>query len=69
MKAAVITGEGTPVAQHVEVVDDWGECLPGHHDVVVKSSRLMGWHGNAWFGSRVSQSEWFGWLRNCDRCW
>jgi len=50
MKAAVITGEGTPVAQHVEVVDDWGECLPGHHDVVVRTEASALNHLDLWVG-------------------
>ena len=37
MKAAVITRQGTPVADHVSVVDDWPDPVPGPGHLVVRT--------------------------------
>jgi NADPH:quinone reductase-like Zn-dependent oxidoreductase len=50
MKAAVITGEGTPVAENVIVVNDWQDVSPQAHDVVVKTEASALNHLDLWVG-------------------
>jgi len=37
MRAAIITGEGTPVAGNVKISNDWPDLKPKPHEVVVKT--------------------------------
>ncbi len=50
MKAAVITGEGTPVAENVLVVNDWQEVSPQAHEVVIKTEASALNHLDLWVG-------------------
>jgi NADPH:quinone reductase-like Zn-dependent oxidoreductase len=50
MKAAVITSEGTPVAAHVQVVDDWADLSPDPAEVVVKTEASALNHLDLWVG-------------------
>ena len=50
MKSAVITGEGTPVANNVSVVDDWETPVPSSHDVVVRTEASALNHLDLWVG-------------------
>ncbi|MDP6693292.1 MAG: zinc-binding dehydrogenase [Phycisphaerales bacterium] len=50
MKAVVIRGKGTPVANNVEVVDDWNNLTPGFKEVVVKTEASALNHLDLWVG-------------------
>ena len=50
MKAVVIRGKGTPVANNVEVVDDWNNLTPGLKEVVVKTEASALNHLDLWVG-------------------
>ncbi|MGY8752523.1 MAG: alcohol dehydrogenase, partial [Phycisphaerales bacterium] len=50
MKAAVITGEGTPVASNVAIVNDWQEVTPCANDVVVQTEASALNHLDLWVG-------------------
>ena len=50
MKAAVITGEGTPVASNVQFVNDWNELAPKQNEVLVKTEASALNHLDLWVG-------------------
>lgn len=50
MKAIVIRGKGTPVANNVELVDDWNNLTPGAKEVVVKTEASALNHLDLWVG-------------------
>ena len=83
MKAATITGEGTPVAKNVTVVNDWQDAAPQAHEVVVKTEASALNHLDLWVGigmpglgleyPRVSGSDGCGIVvsigKNVDEAW
>jgi NADPH:quinone reductase-like Zn-dependent oxidoreductase len=50
MKAAISRGEGVPVAQNVEYVNDWQACEPKPNTVVVKTEASALNHLDLWVG-------------------
>ena len=50
MNAAVITGEGTPVASSVQFVNDWTELAPKQNEVLVKTEASALNHLDLWVG-------------------
>ena len=50
MKAAVITREGTPVANNVEFIDDWADITAEPNSVVVKTEASALNHLDLWVG-------------------
>ena len=50
MNAAVITGEGTPVASNVQFVNDWTELAPKQNEVLVKTEASALNHLDLWVG-------------------
>lgn len=53
MKAAVITCEGTPVANNVKNVDDWADISPEPNGVVVKTEASALNHLDLWVGAGI----------------
>ena len=50
MNAAVITKEGTPVSDNVQLVDDWNDLSPNAGEVVVKTEASALNHLDLWVG-------------------
>lgn len=50
MRAAIITGEGTPVAGNVKISNDWPDLKPKPHEVVVKTEASALNHLDLWVG-------------------
>lgn len=50
MKAAVISREGSPVAENVEIVSDWQNCEPLPNEVLVKTEASALNHLDLWVG-------------------
>ncbi len=50
MKAAIISREGSPVAESVEVVSDWQNCEPLPNEVLVKTEASALNHLDLWVG-------------------
>lgn len=50
MKAVVITSEGSPVAEHIQVIDDWVDLSPKANELVVKTEASALNHLDLWVG-------------------
>ena len=50
MKAAIISREGSPVAENVEVVSDWQNCEPLPNEVLVQTEASALNHLDLWVG-------------------
>ncbi len=50
MNAAVITKEGTPVSDNVQLVDDWNDLSPNAGEVVIKTETSALNHLDLWVG-------------------
>jgi NADPH:quinone reductase-like Zn-dependent oxidoreductase len=57
MRAVTIIGQGSPVAQHVAVVDDWAEPAPGRGEVLVRTEASALNQLDLWVGRGVPGLE------------